>query len=394
MAIEQVTVPDFGDFEKIIVVDVYIAPGDRVAMEDSLIALESDKAVMDIPSPFAGVVKEISVKQNDPVKTGDLILTIEVAEEGEKTEPSEGNQVKAPPEEEKQPLDGDRQEKDTTDREAELPPEEPKTVAHGTEAPPPPVNRQSPGSVSHATPSVRAYARELGVDLSEVEGSGKKGRILKEDVQLRVKQAMQSTGGEASYALPKIPPEDFGKYGEIEEVPLSRIKKIAGARLHRSWLAVPQVTHFDEAEVTDLEEFRQQLNEEATQDGVHFSPLVFVIKALVATLREFPLFNSSLGPDGETVILKHYHHIGIGGAGDQTCRFQGAGRHCQRVEETQHRGAGRKTGDRRSAGSLIHHLQPRRHRRHRFHPHRQRAAGRHPRSGQVSPQAGMDWRDL
>ncbi|MGE4542490.1 MAG: 2-oxo acid dehydrogenase subunit E2 [Pedobacter sp.] len=350
MAIEQVTVPDFGDFEKIIVVDVYVASGDRVAMEDSLIALESDKAVMDIPSPLAGVVKEVSVKQNDPVKTGDLILTIEVAEEGEKTEPSEGNQVNAPPEEEKRPLNGDRQEKDSTDKEAEeeektepsegnqakappeeekqplngdrqgkdltdreagLPTEEPKTSAPGTEAPPPPVNSQSPGSVSHATPSVRAYARELGVDLSEVEGSGAKGRILKEDVQLRVKQAMQSTGGEASYALPKVPLQDFGKYGEIEEVPLSRIKKIAGARLHRSWLAVPQVTHFDEAEVTDLEEFRQQLNEEATQDGVHFSPLVFVVKALVATLREFPLFNSSLGPDGETVILKHYHHIGI-----------------------------------------------------------------------------------
>lgn len=301
MAIEQVTVPDFGDFDEIVVVEVYASPGDTIAQEDSLIALESDKAVMDIPSPFAGVVKKVSIQQNDRVKTGDLILTIEVAEQAEAAGETEDKQ---PP-----PLPSAEQEVEDMDTGSQA--VKPPVDAPKPEEPPLPIDRWEPGTVSHATPSVRAYAREIGVDLSEVEGSGPKGRILKEDVHLRVKQAMQNTGGEAGYVLPKFPPEDFSKYGDIEEVPISRMKKIAGARLHRSLLAVPQVTHFDEAEVTDLEAFRQQLNEEAAADGVHFSPLVLVIKALVATLKEFPRFNGSLGPNGETVILKHYYHIGI-----------------------------------------------------------------------------------
>ncbi len=310
MAVEQVTVPDFGDFDEITVVEVYVAPGDTIAQEDSLIALESDKAVMDIPSPFAGVVKQVSVKQNDQVKTGDLILTLEVAaqpeEEGEPEEEEEveiEDEVKEKPAASQQPA-----EKQGVGKEMKAEAKESSEAISQPDETEPPINRQAPGGEFHATPSVRAYARELGVELSRVEGSGPKGRILKEDVQALVKQTMQ---GNAAYALPKIPPEDFAKYGEIEVLSLSRMKKLTGARLQKSWMAVPQVTHFDEAEVTDLEAFRQQLNTEVEQDAMHFSPLMFIIKALVATLREFPLFNSSLGADGETVILKHFYHIGI-----------------------------------------------------------------------------------
>jgi pyruvate dehydrogenase E2 component (dihydrolipoamide acetyltransferase) len=158
---------------------------------------------------------------------------------------------------------------------------------------------------------VRAYARELGVELSRVEGSGPKGRILKEDVQALVKQTMQGAGSGEGFVLPQIPLEDFSKYGEVEETTLSRFKQIAGARLHKSWLSVPHVTHFDEADVTDLEDFRKQSNEEAESEELHFSPLVFIIKAVAATLKAFPLFNSSLVPGGEKVILKHYYNIGI-----------------------------------------------------------------------------------
>lgn len=324
MATEKVTLPDFGDIDEIIVVEVYVSPGDHVEQEGSLIALESDKAVLDLPSPFAGTVKEVSVKENDRVKKGDLIVTVEVGEEAQPDEeaekadePDEPEKTEAPKKEEKPEASGKTQEetaaeeKQAEDRKSPGRTKEPEPEMSEEEESPPPVNRQEPGSVYHATPSVRAYARELGVDLSRVEGSGPKGRILKEDVQALVKRAVQGAAGEQGLALPKIPQEDFGKYGDIETVALSRIKRIAGRRLHGSWLAVPQVTHFDEAEVTDLEAFRKELNEEAAQDGVHFTPLALIVKAVVATLRDFPFFNSSLGPDGEEVILKHYYHIGI-----------------------------------------------------------------------------------
>jgi pyruvate dehydrogenase E2 component (dihydrolipoamide acetyltransferase) len=292
MPVKTITLPDFGNIEEIIVVQVYVSPGDRVEQEGPLIALESEKAVMDFPSPFAGVIREVTVKENDRVQSGDLIVRIEVEGEEEPEEPEE-----EPAAEEAGPRVPEPEE----DEEKEEP---------GEEAAPP-VNLQKPGAVSHATPSVRAYARELGVDLSRVEGSGSKGRILREDVQALVKKTMKAGAGPAAAVLPEVPPEDFGKYGEVEEISLSRIKKIAGRRLHGSWLAVPHVTHFDEADATDLEEFRRQLNEEAAEDELHFSPLVLVIKAVVATLREFPLFNSSLLPGGEKVVLKHFYNIGI-----------------------------------------------------------------------------------
>jgi pyruvate dehydrogenase E2 component (dihydrolipoamide acetyltransferase) len=292
MAIKKVVIPDFGDIEEIIVVDVYVSAGDRVEKEDSLIALESEKAVMDIPSPYSGVVKNVSVKENDRVGSGDLLLEIEVAEE-EKPEEAKPREEAKPKEEEKKKAPAARE-----------------PAAEETEEALPATRREA-GEVYHATPSVRAYARELGVELSRVKGSGPKGRILKEDVQALVKKTMGEGAAGAGFVLPEIPLEDFGKYGRTEEVSLGRIKKIAGPRLHKSWLSIPHVTHFDEADVTDLEDFRKQLNDEAGEDGLRYSPLVLLIKAVVATLREFPLFNSSLVPGGEKAILKHYYNIGI-----------------------------------------------------------------------------------
>lgn len=302
MTVEKIVVPDFGDVQDITVVEVYVSPGDTVEVESPLIALESEKAVMDMPSPFAGVVKEVHVKEEDSVKSGDLIAAIELAGETEEKPPTEEQAAeddaavpRQEPESESKP-----------EPEKAAQPEPEQTEAEPEETGP-----------YHATPSVRAYARELGVELGRLAGSGPKGRILKEDVQALVKEALK--GGAAAPVsgggvglVPEVPQlEDFSVYGEIEEVALGRIKKISGSHLHRSWATIPHVTHFDEADVTELEAFRKQINEEAGRDGLRFSPLVFIVKAVVATLREFPIFNCSLLPGGEKVILKHYFNIGI-----------------------------------------------------------------------------------
>lgn len=297
MATEKVTIPDFGDVQEITVVEVYVKPGDLVEVEDALISLESEKAVMDIPSPFAGTVKEVYLKEEDSVASGDDIVLLEV-EQVESSEPVPARDDKEMEPAEKTPVKSDATEPQQPAEDEQIIKEESSVGDHG---------------VYHATPSVRAYARELGVVLEKVTGSGPKGRILKEDVRQFVKQAVQSgpvpAGGISSAA--SEPLEDFSKYGEIEEAPLSKIKRVSGPHLHKSWITIPHVTHFDEADVTDLESFRKQINEEAPQDGITFSPLVFIIKAVVATLKEFPLFNSSLDTDAAKLILKHYYHIGI-----------------------------------------------------------------------------------
>ena len=308
MSVEKITIPDFGDIHEITVVDVFVAPGDHVEKEESLIALESEKAVMDIPSPFAGVIKEVKVKENDQVQSGDVIALIEVeGEPAEPEEPKEEPEKEAPAkpaEEEAKPAEP-AQEK----TEVEKAPEAETAPAIAEKAP---VNEQQPGGVFHATPSVRSYARELGVPLERVEATGPKGRILKEDVQKLVKQALQGeTAAAGGLSIPQVQLEDFSKYGDIEEMDLSRIKKISGPHLHKSWLNIPHVTHFDEADVTDLETFRKQMNDEDGDGDLRFSPLVFVIKAVVATLKDFPLFNCSLLPGGEKVVLKHFFNIGI-----------------------------------------------------------------------------------
>lgn len=276
MAIQKITLPDFGEVKKVIIVEIFVSPGDEVEKDSSLMSLESDKAVMDLPSPFSGIIKEIKVSEEDQINTGDFLATIEVIEEQAKPVQVEKELVK----------------------------EEVKEIKIIEET-----SRESSASSFHATPSVRAYARELELDLTSVEGTGPKGRILKADVLNLVKQALR--GGSSIGSVTEEPLEDFSKYGEIEEVKLGRIKKISGPHLQKSWSSIPHVTHFDEADITDMETFRKQLNKESEKEGVKFSPLVFVVKAVVSALKDYPSVNSSLVPGGGSLILKKFYNIGI-----------------------------------------------------------------------------------
>ena len=287
MAVEKILIPDFGDVQEIAVVEIFVSVGDTVAVEDSLIALESEKAVMDIPSSLAGVIKEILVKEDDVVSSGDVIVLIETT--------GSGDAVEEPPVEEKSATPAP--EKAASDK-------SPVKEMAG------PVATQQIGAVSHATPSVRIYAREQGVDLGQITGNGPNGRIMHEDVLAAAGKAPAAGAGQG-FSLPTVPLEDFSKYGEVEELALGRIKKISGPYLHRSWVTVPHVTHFDEADITEIEEFRKDLNASAKEGDVKFSPLIFITKAVAATLKAFPFFNCSMVPEGDKVILKKFYHVGI-----------------------------------------------------------------------------------
>ena len=298
MAIEQITVPDFGDVQEITVVDVYVKPGDKVEVEDPLVALESEKAVMDIPSPFAGTITEVKLQEGDTVGNDDIIVLLETS--GDEAAPAaEEPQAVPEPARAEEPAPAEPAEEQPAPEK-----EEQKAAAP-----------EEPESDFHASPSVRSYARELGVDLGLISATGPKGRLLKEDVQNFVKQRVRDGGGgppaTAGVPLAEAPLEDFSKFGPVEEQELGRIQKISGPHLHRSWISIPHVTHFDEADITELEKFRKQMNQEAQQDDLKFSPLVFVIKAVVATLKEYPLFNSSLDSANGKIVLKHYYHVGI-----------------------------------------------------------------------------------
>jgi pyruvate dehydrogenase E2 component (dihydrolipoamide acetyltransferase) len=318
MAIEKITIPDFGDVQKITVVEVFIAPGDTVEEEASLIALESEKAVMDIPSPFAGVIKEVKVKEEDEVGSGDVIALIETDSAGEEKSDnrSDAPEQAAEPdavakeasategEADKRSFETDKKEEkkeEKKEKNSEKDHKQEKESLKESE----PENEQPTEQVFHATPSVRALAREQQVDLATVTGTGPNERILKEDILA----ARQQRAGIASVQEPPL--EDFSKYGEIEEMPLGRIQKISGPQLHRSWITIPHVTHFDEADITELERFRKELNSRLKEDEPPFSPLVFVTKAVAVTLQAFPLFNCSLMPGGDKVILKKYYHLAI-----------------------------------------------------------------------------------
>lgn len=312
MTIEKITVPDFGDVQEITVVDIYVKPGDRVAVEDPLVALESEKAVMDIPSPVSGVVTEVKLKEGDTVANEDLIVLVELDDDSaEADSPAEQDETKEPePEAPPTPQAAAQDKKvsqqaDTGQEDAQLQDAE---AAEET--------REDTDTSYHATPSVRSYARELGVDLSLVTATGPKGRILKEDVQQLVKQVLREGAAPAAGAAERSyfsegPLEDFSTYGETEEVELGRIQKISGPHLHKSWVTIPHVTHFEEADITDLESFRKQINEEMRGENVKFSPLVFAVKAVVATLKQYPLFNCSLVPGEAKLILKKFYNIGI-----------------------------------------------------------------------------------
>lgn len=298
-AVREVRVPDVGDFKNIPVIEVLVAVGDRVDTDTSLVTLESDKATMEVPAPFAGVVQSLEIKVGDRVSEGDLLLALAV-------------DVAAPVEK--------RQLPDTISAVAIAP----RTVKPQDAPPAPPVKALPVSAVPnplehgrvHASPSIRSFARELGVDLSQVvQGSGPKGRVLKEDVQAFVKQVMAggSQPGAASggMGIPAMPPVDFSKFGAVELQPLSRINKLSGANLHRSWLNVPHVTHHEQADITDTEAFRKSLAKEAQQRGVRITLLSFLLKACAALLQKYPNFNAALDSSAENLVLKKYCHIGV-----------------------------------------------------------------------------------
>ena len=282
----EVRVPDIGDFEDVDVIDILVTPGTAVAVEDPLLTLESDKATMDIPAPVAGTVDGIEVKVGDKVSEGDLIVSLTVTAV-ETATPKPAPTPSVPP---------------------SIP--KPKPAATPSDAP---ATRVS-STKAHASPSVRKFARELGVDVAGVKGSGNKGRIVKSDVQSHIKEVMQATRGQAGgggFTLPTAPDIDFTKFGEIEVTPLSKIKKLTGRNLHRSWVTVPHVFQMDEADITELEKFRKSKAEEAEQKGTKLTLLAFLVKAAVVALGKFPDFNASLSPDGESLIHKKYFHVGM-----------------------------------------------------------------------------------
>ena len=325
MSTIEVKVPDIGDFKEVEVIEVLVKAGDTVAVEQSLITVESDKASMEIPSSAAGVLKELKVKVGDKVSEGTLLAIVE-AGEGAAAAPAAEAPTAAP-------------------APAEVAPAQPAAAAAEAPAAAAPARAASPvvetavparppsptatlaeepdgsrGAKAHASPSVRKFARELGVDLSRVKGSGPKERITHDDVRAWVKAAIArseggapasaASGGEgAGLGLIPWPKVDFAKFGPIETKPVARIRKISAANLHRNWVMIPHVTNHDEADITELEAFRVQLNQEQGKAGVKVTMLAFLIKACVSALQKFPEFNSSL--DGENVVLKNYWHIGF-----------------------------------------------------------------------------------
>jgi pyruvate dehydrogenase E2 component (dihydrolipoamide acetyltransferase) len=305
--LETVTVPDIGNFGKVDVIDILVAPGDTVAEEQSLISLESDKATMDVPSPFAGKVKEIAVKNGAKVGKGDVILTLEVEEGAGKATKAEATSPLPPGEGQ-----GEGGKPPSPPAPAPLTPtlsrRERETSAPPTA--PPPIDESS-FARAYASPAIRKFARELGVDLGKVKGSGRGGRIVQTDVQAFVKSALARPQGATGFSLPEMPAIDFAKFGAIERQPLSRIRKLTGQNTHRSWVTVPHVTQFDKADITDLEAFRKAQAPAAQEQGVKLTLLAFLLKASAAVLRDHPRFASSLEPGGETLVLKKYVHIGI-----------------------------------------------------------------------------------
>ena len=321
---KRVLIPDIGDFKDVPVIEVLVKAGDKVKAEDSLIVLESDKATIEVPSPFSGVVKDVSVKVDDKVSEGTPVLEMEVSatESAASAEPSVTAQVPSPPEAQPQAQPQLQQTMDA----AENPRPAPGPIAEVSDSalalsalrqpesktPPP---DEAMFAKAHAGPAVRRLARELGVNLGLVKGTGPKQRILKEDVQAYVKAELARPRGEVALGWSLICCRgrdiDFAKFGRVELRPLSRIKKIAGANLHRNWVMIPHVTQFDEADITELEALRKESNQSTKEEGVKVTILAFLMRAVVAVLKKFPEFNASLAGDGENLVVKNYYHLGF-----------------------------------------------------------------------------------
>ena len=290
MSLIEVKVPDIGDFKNVPVIEILVKPGDTVAADEPLVTLESDKASMEVPAPSAGKIARILVKVGDKVSEGSVILTFEAV--GQAAAPS----AKAP-----QPAAKVAAPAMTAGGQASA-------AAKGS-ATPPPALAEFGGA--HASPSVRRLARELDLDLVAIKGTGEHGRITKDDVKAALKGPSRGAPTTGGAGIPEIPAIDFAKFGAIETKPLPRIKRLSGPHLHRAWLNIPHVTHTDEADITELEEFRRKLDATAKDKGYRVTMLAFLIKASVAALKAHPAFNASLAPDKENLIYKKYYNIGV-----------------------------------------------------------------------------------
>ncbi|MGA9341884.1 MAG: dihydrolipoyllysine-residue acetyltransferase [Rhodanobacteraceae bacterium] len=337
MAVQEAKVPDIGGYTNVPVIEVLVKAGDTVDKDQGLITLESDKATMEVPAPFAGTIKEVKVQVGDEIGEGAVVALIEAAGEAAQEKPAQDKQPAspkaapateqaAPPSRSAAASEKTRTHTAPKNDAAESPAAPDSTsgdseISPGPHAPPVPFDPSIalPDKLPYASPAVRLFARELGADLAAISGTGRKGRILREDVLAFVKRALSGStaavpAGTGGLALLPWPQVDFAKFGEIETAPLSRINKIAGANLARNWAMIPHVTQQDDADITDMEAFRRKLGEEQAGkrgEGLKITPLVFLIKAVVAALRQFPRFNASLDASAENLVLKKYFHIGI-----------------------------------------------------------------------------------
>lgn len=306
----ELKVPDIGDFDAVEIIEVLVAEGDSIAQDQEVITVESDKAMMEIPASQAGVIKEMKVAVGDKVSEGMVIAMLEVTEAA--ATPAKEDKADEPTPAAKAEPEAPKQESEPAPApKAAAPAQEQELVDPIPYAP----DNKSGIRRAHASPSVRRFARELGVVLTSVSGTGNKGRITKEDVQGYVKNALTSPAAAPAQsggsAIPSVPTVNFEQFGEIETEELSRIKKISGKHLHACWLNIPHVTQFDEADITELDKFRKENKEMAAKKGVNLTPLVFIMKAVVACLKAYPEFNSSLSEDKESLILKNYYNIGV-----------------------------------------------------------------------------------
>jgi pyruvate dehydrogenase E2 component (dihydrolipoamide acetyltransferase) len=324
----DVRVPDIGDFHDVPIVEVLVAPGASIKRDDPVVILESDKASMDVPSPHSGVVQAVLVKVGEKVSVGARLFTMEISDDITLVPPGDlggvadaSRSAKAAPKQAETPIPG----KVRTAPAARTPlPLASGVIMEIPEAIPGGIRPSPTASIPlivdeekvqhHAAPAVRRLARELGVDLTQVQGTGRNGRIVEEDLRRAIKDTMAqkpASNGTGKFGLPELPAVDFSKFGSIERKPLGRIRRATATQVHRSWLLVPQVTQYDQADITNLEAFRKSEAEQAKQRGVRLTLLAFVMKATVAALKEFPSFNASLDPAGENLILKRYFHLGI-----------------------------------------------------------------------------------
>jgi len=326
--LSEIRVPDLGEYKDVEIIDVAVKAGDTIALEGAVVTLETEKATLDVPSTVAGIVRELKVKRGDRVSKGDLLALVEPsapapaerAAPAPSTAPAAGSQGVQEPAEKPPAVAAAASQAASPPTQAPAAPAQKPGVAASTPATAAPVAAghvpvapiDEPGfSRSHASPSVRRFARELGADLARIEGSGAKGRITTDDVKAYVKRILTAPPQGAPAALPKVPVVDYAAFGPVERKPLSRIQKISGPRLQASWINIPHVTQFDEADITEMEAARIRLKEETAEKGVKLTPLAFVMRACVKALAEFPEFGASLDEAAGELVLKRYVHVGF-----------------------------------------------------------------------------------